>query len=129
MNPYKRFLLLLCFPFFSGCIALAVGAGGLGVGYTWTNIAHKTINHPVKEVNQATVKALKNLEIQVVDNGETGSGSKIKAATIDLDIEIELEYITSKSTRISVNAKEGILEKDKATALEIISQTEKILAG
>ncbi len=45
--------------------------------------------------------------------------------TKDLDITIKLKEITYKSTKIKVNARNGII-KDKATDLEIIHQTEEV---
>ena len=49
--------------------------------------------------------------------------------TAELKIYIELERITHKSTKISVDAKKGAIVKDRATATEIIEQTERILEG
>ncbi len=130
MNLFKKSVLLAVFlPWISGCIALAVGGGALGVSYTLGNVAYKTVNYPLKKVDRAVVQASKRMDITIVSNFETESGREIKGATRDLDIEVELEAVTPKTTKISINAKKGMIEKDKATATELIKQTERILAG
>jgi hypothetical protein len=58
---------------------------------------------------------------------KTNEGKTIKAKGLDRQIEIELQAISSKTTRIRTVAKEGIFFKDRATATEIILQTERIL--
>ncbi len=44
-----------------------------------------------------------------------------------LEIDIELESITFKTTRMSVDAAKVAIIKDRATAAEIIVQTQRIL--
>jgi hypothetical protein len=58
---------------------------------------------------------------------KTDEGKSIKAKGLDRQIEIELQAISSKTTRIRTVAKEGVFFKDRATATEIILQTERIL--
>ncbi|MEX0805207.1 MAG: hypothetical protein WD688_18075, partial [Candidatus Binatia bacterium] len=58
---------------------------------------------------------------------KTEQGKTLKATTSDREIEIELERVSSKTTRMRTVAKQGIFFKDRATATEIIIQTEKIL--
>jgi hypothetical protein len=43
-----------------------------------------------------------------------------------LDIRIELKAVTPKATRVTVSAQKHFLARDKATAEEIIAQTEMI---
>ena len=45
----------------------------------------------------------------------------------DREIEIELEMVSAKATRMRTVAKQGVFFKDRATATEILNQTEKIL--
>jgi len=65
----------------------------------------------------------------VNDKLKTDQGEMIKAAGADREIEVELEAISPKTTRIRTVAKQGFFFKDRATATEIILQTEKILNG
>lgn len=111
-------------------IPIAVSAGGGGVAYTVTNVAYKTVSYPVKRVETATRGALKRMAIkedkrEVFDDGTL----RITAKTEKLVIYIDLIKVTSATTQIKVNAVRSTVLKDKATATEIIEETEKILEG
>ena len=51
----------------------------------------------------------------------------IKATGRDRQIEVELQVVGTRTTRIRSVAKDGVFFKDRATATEIILQTERIL--
>ena len=125
----KIIFLIAGLTFSSDCVALIVTGGGLGVGYPYTNVARKTANHPIDEVAQAIIQASKKMDIRIIDNTESNDGRKIKASAGKLAIVIDLEKITTKTTLIVITATKGIIQKDKATALEIINQAELILTG
>ncbi len=120
---------LLSIAFASGCTAVAVTGAGVGINYTITNVAYKTFNYPIRDVEKATRKALKRMDIKFIAESDTEEGRRIKAATAQLDIIIDLERITSRATKIKVDAKKGPILKDKATAAEIIHQVERALEG
>jgi hypothetical protein len=65
--------------------------------------------------------------IKVQATSKTEQGKAIKAISNDREIEIELEMVSAKTTRIRTVAKQGIFFKDRATATEIIMQTERVL--
>ena len=137
-NPVK-YLLKFCIAFFlilelSGCAELgltvpaaAVSSGAAGVNYSFTNIAYKTISYPVNDVEAALNKALKKMDIKETKVEKEEDKISIQAVTEKLDIYVDLEKITPTVTKIEVNAKKGLFIKDKATATEIIVQTEKNL--
>jgi len=114
----------------AGCavlpVAVVVGAGG-GVAYTVTNIAYKTTNHAIEDVERAAHLALEKMEIKEVERSPAGDDVRIKAQTEKLKILIDLEKITPRATRIKVDARKGEVLKDKAAAVEIIEQIESIL--
>lgn len=135
----RRFLwafLVLCPVLFTGCELLPLaaspiivsGAGG-GVAYTMTNVAYKTVSYPINSVEASLKKALKKMGIKEGERKSTDGVVTIKTKTEKLVIKIELERVTPKTTRIKVDAREGLILKDKATATEIINQTEKDLDG
>ncbi|MBI5586953.1 MAG: DUF3568 family protein [Deltaproteobacteria bacterium] len=123
-----------CLIILTGCELLPLaaspivvsGAGG-GVAYTFTNIAYKTVSYPVKQVESSLRAAFKKMDIKETSEAASDGAVTIKAKTKKLDITIELEKVTPKTTRIKVDAKDGLFFKDKATATEIITQTEKAL--
>jgi len=114
----------------AGLTLLGVGAGvsaGTGVSYTLDSIAYKTFTGPEEGLRAATLKTLKRMDIEVEENQPTESGRKIVAVAGDRAIEIELDRLTSQTTRMRVNVKQGWFFKDRATATEIIIQTERTL--
>ena len=116
----------------SGCGVLplapiAVSGAAGGVTYTMTNVAYKTLSHPLKDVEAALHKALMKMEIKEEKREAADGNVSITAATKRLAIYIDIEKITPRATRIKVNAKQGAVLKDRATATEIIVQTEKSL--
>ncbi len=127
--------LSLAWALSSGCAAigltlLGVGAGvsaGTGVSYTLDSIAYKTFTASQEQLHGATLKTLKRMAMAVKENQATESGRKIVALAGDRTIEIEVEGLTAKTSRMRVNAKQGWFFKDRATATEIIVQTERTL--
>jgi hypothetical protein len=120
----------------NGCAAplaltlLGVGAGvttGTAVSYTMDGIAYRTFTASLPQVERATLTALNDMGMAIEGSQKTDEGKSIKAKGLDRQIEIELQAISSKTTRIRTVAKEGVFFKDRATATEIILQTERIL--
>ena len=136
-NAVKSFFnisTLLCLILaLSGCALLgfagatAVSGGAAGVDYTFTNVAYKTISYPAADVEAALNKALKKMDIKKMKRTEEEGKVSFTVVTSHLDIYIDLEKVTPTVTSIEVNAKKGVFFKDKATATEIIVQTEKNL--
>jgi hypothetical protein len=65
--------------------------------------------------------------IKIEATSKTEQSKTIKAVSNDRQIEIELEMVSPKTTRIRTVARQGIFFKDRATATEIIMQTERVL--
>lgn len=128
-------LLLLGAAGNAGCAAIGltlfgVGAGvsaGTGVSYTLDSIAYKTFTAPQEGLRKATLKTLKRMDIAVKEDQPTETGRNIVAVAGDRNIEIELDRLTSQTSRMRVNVKQGAFFKDRATAGEIIIQTERTL--
>ncbi len=128
-------LLLLAAPAGSGCAAIGltlfgVGAGvsaGTGVSYTLDSIAYKTFTVSEGGLRAATLKTLKRMDMEVKENQPTDAGRKIMAQAGDREVEIEVDRLTGKTSRMRVNVKQGWFFKDRATAAEIIIQTERTL--
>jgi len=136
-NSTRAFLLVgLMVLNLNGCAAplaltlLGVGAGvttGTAVSYTMDGIAYRTFTASLPQVERATLTALNDMGMAIEGSQKTDEGKSIKAKGLDRQIEIELQAISSKTTRIRTVAKEGVFFKDRATATEIILQTERIL--
>jgi hypothetical protein len=136
-NPQPaNFLILIAFLFLllfgSGCASIVVSAMGtgasMGIPYVLTASADRTLNFSFEDVNEATPKVLKKMDLVVVNQSQLKNGERIVAAADELDITIDMEVITKMVTKVSIDAKKGNFVKDKATAEEIINQLEKTLA-
>ena len=134
-NIQTLFIGLLSLVSLNGCAAVGmtlfgVGAGvatGTSVSYTLDGIAYRTFTAPISQVEGATRTALDRMGIKIQATSKTEQGKAIKAVSNDRDIEIELEMVSAKTTRIRTVAKQGFFFKDRATATEIIMQTERVL--
>src|SRR5262245_24177049 len=119
-----------------GCAAVALtlfgaGAGtaaGTGVGYTLDSITYKTFTVPLTGLTTATLMSLDRMDITVLDNQETEAGRTITAQAADRNIEIELDRLTTRTTRMRVVARRNWFVQDRATATEIILQTDRTLS-
>jgi hypothetical protein len=128
---------LFSLAFLNGCAAIGltlfgVGAGvstGTAVAYSLDGTAYRTFTAPLPKVHTATLTALNRMGIKVEAKEKTEQGEIIKASGAERQIEVELEAVSTKTTRIRTVAKQGMFFKDRATATEIILQTEKVLNG
>lgn len=125
---------IACLLALTGCepvsmTMLGVGASA-GIGHQMSGIAYKTFTEPEARVKKATLAALKRMAIKVETIGRGDSGETIKAKAADRQIDIELEALTPNTTRMrAVARKDGGFLVDPATAIEIITQTERLLAN
>jgi hypothetical protein len=118
-----------------GCAAVAltlfgVGAGtaaGTGVSHSLDGIAYKTFTVPLEGMHAATLMTLQRMEIPVNGGQDTEAGRTILAKAADREIEIEFDKLTPRTTRMRVVAKRNMLIRDRATATEIILQTDQTL--
>ena len=128
-------LLLLAMAGSSGCAAMALTLFGTGAGisassstsYILDSIVYKTFTIPEQGVRKATLITLKRMAIKVKENQATEAGTKIVAVASDRTIEVELDRLTARTTRMRVTVKRGWFFRDRATATEIIVQTERTL--
>ena len=114
----------------AGLALFGVGAGtaaGTGTSYTLDGIAYRTFTASLDDVRRATSRSLKRMDIRVKADQPTDSGRSIVALAGDRTIGIELEKLTARTTRMRVTAKQNAVFRDRSTAGEIITQTERAL--
>lgn len=133
-NPFIRWIMSVTMALcLSGCDPVTLTAASLsaatGIAHTLGGIVYKTFTAPMKTVEGANVRALKDMGITVTSRQTNEKGERVILATAkNRDIEVLLEPLTAKTTRIRAIASDGIL-KDSATATEIVLQTERVLLG
>lgn len=125
-------LILLC-PLMLACAPVALTMFGIGtatgVSYTLNGYAYKTFSAPINEVNSAAHQALDRMGIKVENEIRDKKGHTLTALAADWNIEIFLEPISAKATRMRSHVSRNALQKDRATATEIILQTESVILG
>jgi hypothetical protein len=120
-------LLAACDPL---SLTMAGVGAGAGVGHELGGIVYKTFTASEPQVKKATFAALKRMAIKVNGVERIESGERIKATAGDRNIEIELDSLTPNTTRMrAVARKDGGIVVDSATAVEIITQTERMLGA
>lgn len=135
----SRALAVFSFIFLGGCAAgvaflpvalpAIISGAGMGINYTFTNIAYKTMTYPADDVLSANLKALDKMSLEVLKVKRKKHGYMIKSRTRKHKIYITIERMTPTLTRMTVNAKRLLFFKDKTTAFEVIYQTERFLIG
>jgi hypothetical protein len=115
----------------AGCQSIAVAALGVGastgVSHSLNGVAYRTFTVPEPRLRVASLAALKRMGMTHDSTEKVEAGELIKARATNRQIEIELESVTASTTRMRATAKNGTLLHDRATATEIILQTEKFL--
>ena len=131
-NPYYILMLIVIsvLPLtVTGCVEL-LGAAGTGAyvaaEYMMTGTVTKTMCFDFQCTKNALLVALCRMGITANLAQEIENGEEILASAKELDIRIELKAVTLKATRMSVSAEKNFLDRDKATAEEIILQTQII---
>ena len=131
----KRLAVFFCGFLFliQGCDPISLTMLGVGsatgVGYSLNGYAYKTFTAPMPQVHDALLAALLRMGIMVKETIKEDTRQIITATAADREIEIVLDAITPRATRIKTVARQGAIFKDRATATEIILQTEKALVG
>src|SRR5262249_29624440 len=134
-NSIRVVILLGILPFLNGCAAVGltlfgVGAGvatGTSVGYTLDGYAYRTFTAPLPQVESATRTALNRMGIKIEATAKTEQGKTIAGTEKEREMKVKLKVISLNATGTRTVAKQGFFLKDRATATEIILQTEKVL--
>ena len=125
------FLLIATLSLFclTGCIEL-LGAAGSGAAvtadYILSGSVERTMCFEYGRTKKALLVALSRMQIVADKAVEVEGREEILARANQMEIKVELKEITPRVTRISVRAGDGFLRWDKATAHEILAQTNKI---
>jgi hypothetical protein len=113
----------------TGCVEMisAAGTGAyMAAEYALTGAVGKTMCYGFQCTKNALLVALCRMGITAEKVQELQGGEEVMASALELDIRIKLKAVTPKATRVTVSAQKHFLSRDKATAEEIIAQTEMI---
>jgi hypothetical protein len=132
-KPIVAVILAVCLSvsslLFTGCAVvapLALTSTSMGVAYYYMNVSEKTCVYDLDTMNRASVVTLKRMGFKLGEQSKDEDGDrKILAKTEGLNVTVKLKKVTHKCTKIKVTARKNVVMRDKATAAEIILQTER----
>ena len=113
-----------------GCAGLmdAPGPAGPSVNFTVDGIAYRTFSAPFEQMQRATLTTFKRMNLALKSDEIKDDGCReLVAAAGDRTIHVELEKLTARTTRMRITAKQGWLWRDRASAGDVIVQTERTL--
>jgi sigma54-dependent transcription regulator len=126
-----------------GCAAIgltgaAVGAGMFSAGagaavragteMTRGGVVYKTFTLSQDQLRTAVGDMLAHMELGVISDMIDENGDRrIVAWARDREVEIDLQPITRTVTRLRLVVSEGTFRRDRATAAEIVAQTERVV--
>jgi hypothetical protein len=124
-----------------GCAAIPIAvvlgplleAGGsvlveTGTEYTASGAALRTFSIPIELVHGAVVEALQRTDVTVRTDEWKKKGRTIMAETDRRTVRIRLVRLTRVLTSMELVVKRNFLASDKATASEVLAQTEQVLS-
>jgi hypothetical protein len=117
-------LLAFALVFSQGCAAALAAGSALAFGLTYysSNVAERSFTAELPKVWDATLGALDEMAIPVVEKDLKGGEGAIQGTATDLKIGIDLTAVTPMTTRVTVNAAKPNFLRDMATAMEILER-------
>jgi hypothetical protein len=115
-----------------GGMALQAGGGArvkTGTEYTASGAARRTFTIPLEDVHAAILEALCRADVSVQQDETSKSGQLAIVGEVQhRRIRVRLIPLTRALTSMELVVKRNILASDKATASELVAQTEQVLA-
>ena len=87
----------------------------------------RTFTLSLPEMHAVVGEVLERMELAIVRDEMDGEDRAMLAWALDRAIELTLEPLTRTVTRLRIVVKEGAFKKDRATASEIVAQTERAI--
>jgi len=110
--------------------AFSAGAGAAvsaGKEYARGGVVYRTFTMPLPALRDAVGDALARMEIATVRDEPDGDDRVLLAAARDREVKLRLEPVTRTVTQLRLVVGKGTFGKDRATATEIVEQTERVV--
>ncbi len=140
MYRLDRLALLAAALCLSGCVAAAVplvapaavSAGGdlvkAGTSHSFGGAVFRTFSVPLPELYDATRQTLARLGFEPAEEKRDKDRVSLRAHAVDRSVRIDLQPITPGMSQMRVFVRKATFGKDPATASEVVTQTENVLA-
>lgn len=106
---------------------ISIGASA-GISQTMNGFVYKTFTLEIDSLHEAILSALRKMDIIVTKSLKNLSRHEIHAVRAGRKIVIKLEPVSLNVTQAQIVVRKNFYSIDSATAMEIVTQTEKILA-
>jgi hypothetical protein len=115
-----------------GTFLIEAGGGALvktGTEYTASGLAIRTFAIPAADVRAATLTTFARTQVAVVDDDVSKKGIiTVTGEAPRRKVRVRLTPLTPTLTQMELHVKRNILASDKATASELLAETERTLA-
>jgi len=112
-----------------GAVLSASGSAiSKGTEYTSAGTARRTFMSPIDDVHRAVLETLERAGLRLERDEVTDESRRLVGEAEHRTVKIELTPLTPTLTTMRLVVKRNILLKDKATAAELVEQTEGALA-
>lgn len=101
-----------------------IGASA-GVSHSMSGVVYKTFTMELNPLHEATLNALSAMDIRVKKSIKKSNRHEIFAVRAGRKIIITLEPVSRVVTQMKIVVRKNFYSMDSATALEIVTQTEK----
>jgi len=124
-------LVLLLLPS-TGCAAAAavgsaLGAAFSGLAYMENGAAERTFVVTLPEVWPPSLTVLRLMDLTVSEGARDEKQGALKGVGSDLTVTLTMNSVTPRATRVTIEAVQGTLGKDRATASEVLNQLALLL--
>jgi len=124
-------LALLLLPS-AGCagaaaVGSALGAAFSGLAYMENGTAERTFVATLPEVWRASLAVLRLMDLTISEGARDENQGALKGVGSDLTVTLTMNTVTARATRVTIEAVQGTLGKDRATATEVLNQLALVL--
>ena len=124
-------LVLLLLPSV-GCAAAAavgsaLGAAFSGLAYIENGATERTFVVTLPEVWRASLAVLRLMDLTVSEGARDENQGALKGVGSDLTVTLTMQSVTTRATRVTIEAVQGARGTDRATASELLNQLALLL--
>ena len=114
-----------------GGAALQAGGGAVvkaGTEYTASGAVYRTFTIPIADVHAAILETFRRTQLTVAEDEPVKKGQRLVGRAEHRTVKVELVWLTPSLTSMQLVVKRNLLASDRATASELVAQTEQMLA-
>jgi hypothetical protein len=90
-----------------------------------TGTAYRTFSLPLEDLARVVRETLTRLDLPVTEAVAEDEVLRFRAEGIERTVQLSFTPISTSVTRLGISVKQGIIQRDRATASEIVAQIEQ----